>query len=199
MITPRTYTVLSVLNDLKDAFITLLEKPNKHPALLMMYAFIDICAALANDDQRKNNQAIFVAYLERFMTPGSQRAITPLQLWAARSALLHTFSPLGRQTRSGKVRATFYYSWNENKKDVRASLERRGYTDFALLSINDVKSIAIWTFNDMFRLTEQDEAFRSTVLKNAEHLLLTQNALAIENFLQTVEAALPDDPEQEDV
>ena len=75
MLTARVHTVVSVLNDLKDAFITLLEKPNKHPALLMMYAFIDICAALANDDPKKTNQAIFVAYLEAFMTPGSKSAV----------------------------------------------------------------------------------------------------------------------------
>jgi hypothetical protein len=38
MLVPRAFTVLSVLNDVKEGFTTLLGKPNKHPALLMIYA-----------------------------------------------------------------------------------------------------------------------------------------------------------------
>ncbi len=180
---PRIFSLLSVLNDIKDAFQTLLDKPNKQPALLMMYAFIDICAALANVDGKTKNQDIFVAYLQTFMTPGSQRAMPPLQLWAARSALLHTFSPLGRLTGPGKSRPTFYYAWDEDKDRVRQSLEAHGYRDFALLAINDIKTTAIWTFNGFFRQVENDETFRSSVLRNSEHLLLNQNALAVERFM----------------
>ena len=134
-LSPRAFSVLCVMNDLKDAFTTLLEKKNKHPALLMIYAFIDICAALSSDGSEKTNQRVFRAYLERSMTPGSQRAITPLQLWAARSALLHSFSPLGHHTGAGKAPPTFYYAYPETKEDIRKSLVARGYVDFAVLSV----------------------------------------------------------------
>lgn len=190
MLTARTHTVVSVLNDLKDAFTTLLEKSNKHPALLMMYAFIDICAALANDDPKKTNQAVFVTYLEAFMTPGSKTAIPPFQLWAARSALLHTFTPLGTHTATGKTRPTFYYTWPETKDDVRRSLEARGYANFELLSVTDIKSIAIWAYNGLIIRIESDPDFQKRLLGNAEHLLLTQADLQVQRFLIDVESAL---------
>jgi hypothetical protein len=38
----RTLTIVTILVDLKNAFLALLRENRKNPALLMMYAFIDI-------------------------------------------------------------------------------------------------------------------------------------------------------------
>src|SRR5688572_17572551 len=122
----RHWTILSVLNDIKDAFLTLLQKPNKQPALLVMYAFIDICAALARKPSTKVNRNIFMEYVEDFATPGAKRVLPPKQLWQARSSLLHTFSPLGRESGSRRSRPIFYYAWDENKDQVRERLQRQG-------------------------------------------------------------------------
>jgi hypothetical protein len=184
----KTYPILSVLNDIKDAFLTLLQKPNKQPALLMMYAFIDICASLGRSPGERSNQRIFVSYLEAFATPGMQRAIPPKQVWAARSALLHTFSPLGHHTGPGKEKPIFYYAWDEKKEDVRRALEERGYTDFVLLSVNDIKTIAIWTFNGFIMRVESDAQFRLCVLENAEHLLLDYRSTQVKQFFEYMES-----------
>ena len=183
----RFYTILSVLNDLKDAFLTLLEKPNKQPALLMIYAFMDICAALSRDQSTKSNSRIFMEFIERFQPP-SRNPLPPSQLWAARSSLLHAFSPLGHHTRLGKAKPVFYYSWNEDKDAVRKSLELRGYADFSLVSINQIKGIAIWGYNEMIRRVESDSTFRDQVISNAEHLLVDYATFRVERFLRNADA-----------
>ena len=165
LLTPRTYTILSVLNDLKDAFQTLLLKPNKHPALLVIYAFIDICASLASGHDKKTSQQVFVSYLDESLTPGTKRVITPKQLWAARSALLHTFSPLGRHTGPDKSPPTFYYAAGEDRDSVRKNLKSRGYSAFTLLSVEEIAGIAIWAFNDMITRMERESAFRLRVIR----------------------------------
>ena len=186
-LTPRTYTILAVLNDIKDAFSTLLEKRNQHPALLLMYAFIDICAALANNDITRRNSAVFIAYLEMFASPGTQRTIPPVDLWAARSSLLHSFSPLGDYTSRGKAKPIFYYSVREDKAAVELSIKARGHAEYTLLGIDGVKAIAIWCYNGFLMKLENDDTFRDTVVANSEHLLLTQDALTVERFLHHVD------------
>ena len=43
----RTLTIVTVLLDLKNAFLQLFREKHKNPALILTYAFIDVCAALA--------------------------------------------------------------------------------------------------------------------------------------------------------
>ncbi len=131
---------------------------------------------------------MFVAYVESFLTPGMNKALPPSQLWAARSALIHTFSPLGDHTGPGKTRPIFYYSWDENEAAVRRSLEERGYLHFSLIYVNEVKARAIWAFNGMMMRVEQDEVFRERVVRNAEHLLVDYNGSRVEELLKYVDA-----------
>lgn len=184
-LSPRVYTILSVLNDLKDAFLTLLLKPNKHPSLLMMYAFMDICAALSRKESVRSNKKVFTDFIEEFATVG-RGSITPAQLWAARSAMLHTFSPLGHLTGTGKSKPIFYFSWTEKRDEIQRSLEERGYSDFSLLAVNDIKGLAIWAYNGMISRLETDSSFRARVIANAEHLLLDYNTYRVEGFLNYV-------------
>jgi hypothetical protein len=65
MIQARTLTILIMLGDLKHAFETLLREKRKNPALLNIYSFMDICAALANDGKTEN-RAIFEWCLTEF-------------------------------------------------------------------------------------------------------------------------------------
>lgn len=184
---PRFYTILSVLNDLKDAFLTLLQKPNKQPALLMIYAFIDICAALSRDPSKKSNSRVFMEFVEKFRPPSSN-PLPSSQLWAARSSLLHAFSPLGNHTTIGKAKPVFYYSWNEDREAVKRTLEGRGYADFSLVSINEIKGIAIWGYNEMIRRVENEPAFRERVISNGEHMLVDYAAFRVERFWRNVDA-----------
>ena len=161
----------------------------------MMYAFIDICASLARQESARSNKKVFVDYLEEFSTIG-KGSITPEQLWAARSAMLHACSPLGHHTGSGKSKPIFYYSWTEKEEEVRRSLQERGYSDFSLLSVNELKGLAIWTYNEMMRRVYNDTSIRTRVIANAEHLLIDYRAYRVEGFLQAVDAYQGDGSEE---
>lgn len=182
----RTLTIVIVLVDLKNAFLLLLRDKHKNPALLNMYSFIDICAALANDGKTEN-RAIFESYLKDFAMM-SGKPFSTYDLWAARCSLLHAYSPLGRHTeRANGARPIFYYSWPDRREEMEGVLRAKGYGDFLLLEVEDVKWVAIDTFNSLHRRVETDAAFEARFLTNAEHFLFDLQAFKLEAELSMLE------------
>ncbi|NPC57855.1 hypothetical protein [Caenimonas soli] len=176
----RTLTALSVLNDLRHAAYEALERKHRYPALLLLYSFIDICASLACEQPTVNNGTRFKSYVNRYgHTSG---AVTVEDLWAARSTLLHSFSPLGRNTESGAARPIFYFAWPETSEAVRAVLDSKGYSDYLLLDVGHIKTISIWCFNAFWRRVQTEPDFEEVMLQNSEHLLkdLFQHGLEME-------------------
>jgi hypothetical protein len=185
---PKTLKVLTILVDLKNAFLKLLEDRYKNPALIMMYAFIDICASLANES-KKQNREIFESYLERYLVR-SRPPFSIYDLWAARSSIVHSYSPIGRHTKKEKgAKPIFYYSWHEKKQGVETEIVKRGYSDFILLDIEEIKWVAIDCFNNFHKRLEDDAYFEEIVLDNAEHILSDLHDFKFEN-----ELALIDEP-----
>jgi hypothetical protein len=183
---PRTITILIVLNDLKYAFLSLLRERRKNPALLNIYSFIDICAALANDGKSENRD-IFETYLKEFCTT-PWVAFSAYDLWAARCSIVHAFSPLGRHTaKPDGAKSIFYYSWTDRREEFERVVREKGYTDFLILDIDHVKHVAIDAFNSLHKLVAADEALESRFLKNAEHFLFDLQAFELEAELSLVQ------------
>lgn len=194
---PRTITVLIVLGDLKNAFLSLLRDRCRNPALLNIYSFIDICAALANDGKAKNHD-IFETYLKEFCTV-PWVACSPYDLWAARCSLVHAFSPLGHHTaKPDGAKPIFYYSWTDRREEFQRVVQSKGYTEFLILDIDHVKHVAIDAFNSLYRRVETDEVFESRFLQNAEHFLFDLEAFKLEAellFLQVEKNSTVSDTE----
>lgn len=168
---PRTITILIVLGNLKSAFLSLFREGCRNPALLNIYSFIDICAALANDG-KSDNRDIFEAYLKQFCSiPWA--TCSPYDLWAARCSLVHAFSPLGRHhtAKPDGARPIFYYSWTDQRAELEQVVRSKGYSNFLILDINHVKHIAIDAFNSLNHRVETDAVFESRFLQNAEDFL----------------------------
>ena len=175
----RTLTVVTILVDLKNAFLSLLKEKRKNPALVMMYAFIDICAALANDGKTEN-RAIFESCVDNF-TVISGKPFSAYDLWSARCSLLHTYSPLGHHTdKPSGAKPIFYYSWPERREEMESVLKSRGYTDFILLDVEDIQWVAIDVINSLLRRIESDAAFELRFLDNAQHFLFDLQAFKLE-------------------
>lgn len=182
----RTLTIINALLDLKHAFSLLLKEKHKNPALLNIYSFIDICAALANDG-KTGNQVIFRTYLQDFAMM-SGKPFSPYDLWAARSSLLHAYSPLGDHTKKPNgAKPIFYYSWPERREDVEAILQAKGYTHFILLEVEDIEWVAIDAFNSLLRRIETDRAFEACFLNNAQHFLFDLHFFKLEEELAMLE------------
>ena len=157
---PQIFLALSTLNDLKSAAYDALAKRHKMPALLLFYSFIDICATLAEEGEGKTgNQDRFKNYLVKYHY-SKWGLYTPYDLWAARCSLLHAYSPLcDHATKANPPKTIFYYSWPEKKEVVQAAIAARGYENFYLMNTDDIKIIAIDSFNSLWRRVETDEVF----------------------------------------
>lgn len=168
---PRTLSALSLLNDLRHAAFEALGRKHKYPALLLLYSFIDICASLAEEPPTKRNDARFQSFLSQYAL-SSWTLFRPYDLWAARSSLLHAYSPLGFHTEktNGAV-PIFYFIWPETETEVREHLVSRGYSSFVLIDVQTIKHIAVSAFNAMWSRIENEPTFEAIFLENAEHLL----------------------------
>lgn len=176
----RTLTVITVLVDLKNAFLTLLRNGRKNPALIIMYAFIDICAALVNDG-KTGNKDIFVTCLQNHAMM-SGKPFTPYDLWAARCSLLHAYSPLGyhHTEKPHGARPIFYYAWPDQKEEMEVALRSKGYRDFIVLNVEDVQYVAIDVINSLLRHIESDASFEARFLENSKHFLFDLQAFKLE-------------------
>lgn len=175
----RTLTVVTVLVDLKNAFLALLRDDRKNPALLMMYAFIDICAALANDGKRTNKDIFETCVQNHAMMSG--KPFSSYDLWAARCSLLHAYSPLGYHTEKPRgARPIFYYAWPGRKEEMEAALKSKGYSDCILLNVEDVQWVAIDVINSLLRHIESDASFEARFLQNSQHFLFDLQAFKLE-------------------
>jgi len=183
----RSLTALSLLNDLKDACADLLARKHKNVALLNLYSFIDICASLAKEGKSSNAET-FQSYLRRYATLSTWKHYTPYDLWAARSSILHSFSPLGDHTaKPDGARPIFYFSWPEMREQIEDAIQRRGYANFLVIERTDVKFIAIDAFNSLIQRTEEDPEFAQVFSANAEHLLVDTHFLGLRNELELIE------------
>ncbi|MDP2380497.1 MAG: hypothetical protein Q8M35_08445 [Pseudohongiella sp.] len=182
-INPRALSALSLINDLRRAAFEALERKHKYPALLLFYSFIDICASLAQENQTAGNRERFESFLSRYaLTTWSQ--YKPYDLWAARSSLLHAYSPLGYHTeKPNGATPIFYFVWPETKEEMTEILASRGYTNFLVLDIQTIKHIGVSAFNSMWLRVESDSVFESTFLANSEHLLKDVHQRLLENEL----------------
>lgn len=144
----------------------------------MMYAFIDICAALVNDGETDNAVIFQTCVNEHARMQG--KPFSALDLWAARSALLHAFSPLGRLTKPGSAKPIFYYSWDEPRQEVEAVLVAKGYTDFILLDIAAIKWVAVDILNSMYDHIGSTPGFEARLLENAKDFFFDLQAFKLE-------------------
>lgn len=182
----KTLKVMSVLLEVRGAFLKLLKSSYKRPALLNIYTFIDICASLASASKQSNRKT-FESYLETFLNVQREK-FSVYDLWAARSSVVHAYSPFGDHTaRERGAKPIFYYTWPEKKEEVEALLRDRGYKDFTLVDIIEIKWVALEAFDNFYRRVEEDTGFEQLVQKNAEHLLSNLHFYRLEEELELID------------
>ena len=182
----QVFMALSLLNDLKAAAVDAIEERHKGPALLLLYSFIDICASLANADPRAKLGDRFREYVQKYSLC-KWTEFTPHDLWAARSSLLHAYSPFGDHTkRADGARPIFYYAWPEKRHEVEEILSSRKHTNFLVVDVDTILSIATSAYNGLIIATEQDPAVEHTVASNAVNLLRMSEDVRLEQAMETL-------------
>jgi hypothetical protein len=180
---PQTLSALILLNDLRHAAMDALKQEHKLPSLLLLYSFIDICASLSEETPAKSNRERFESFL-RTNTSFNWNSFTPYELWAARSSLLHSYSPLGDHTnKPAGVRPIFYFAWPETREQVDKLLVERGYKNYYLMDMETIKYVAVSGFNTMWHRVDTESQFEKNFRENAVHVLKDMQYMQLEDEL----------------
>jgi hypothetical protein len=81
------------------------------PGLILLYSSIDIVASLDRPaSQPEVQRKDFIAWVDRYLLPGSLLTCSTEDLYAARCGMLHSYSSETKNTRLGKAKE-IYYAW----------------------------------------------------------------------------------------
>jgi hypothetical protein len=129
------------------------------PCLTLLYSGMDVMASL-DALPNESNQASFVRWVERYL---SINDCTPLDIYAARCGIVHTFAADSRLARDGRAKK-IAYAWGTAKVDKlkRASVAL-GRQDWQCLHIGELVI-----------------AFKQAVIDHWNHI--QSDALAMERF-----------------
>ncbi|MDO9084258.1 MAG: hypothetical protein Q7U56_13355 [Humidesulfovibrio sp.] len=185
---PHLFCALGVIDHIRLEALEVLKREHKLPALILLYAFIDICSSLAAEKKNQNNQERFVYALKKYVL-GGWDDYTPYDLWAARCSLLHAYSPIGdhAQKKENRAKPIFYYIYPETEEQFRTEVAALEYTDFLVLDMMDLKIIANDVFNGILIRAKEDSAFAAICLKNAEHILKDMRYIQLEKELNIIQ------------
>lgn len=92
------------------------------PTKILIYALIDSVAWAASDKGQKSTRKNFESWVARWLIPELPligEKIEPVDLYAARCAVLHTMTPDSELTSKGAAR-TIAYAWGTSKAEVLA-------------------------------------------------------------------------------
>lgn len=107
----------SVTGDLVSAIDSLLRSELRLPALLILYAGIDIMASLNRPESRSEvNPSDFLEWADRYLLHGTHLACSSEDLYGARCGLMHTYTAESRSSRSGKANQ-IWYAWGTGRVD----------------------------------------------------------------------------------
>lgn len=86
--------------------VDIIEKSDEELAyVLLLYAGIDIMASMDGPREQEDvRRQDFIAWVDRYLLPGSSLDCTALELYGARCGLLHSYSSQSALSRSGQVR-----------------------------------------------------------------------------------------------
>jgi len=108
---PTPKQVLSArMNEFTISVKLLLDAAHTLPALVMLYAAIDILGSLLRPESESDTKGeYFKKWVDDYMIGHLQVAFTSEDLWAARCGLLHTHTASSTLSRQGKARQLHYF------------------------------------------------------------------------------------------
>jgi hypothetical protein len=100
------------------------------PALMLIYSTIDVMAWLDHDEEAKDvTRSDFLRWTETYLLPDSDLGCTAIDLYAARCAILHSYSAESRLSREGRAK-TISYAWGTAKEEtLRSAVARSSLRD----------------------------------------------------------------------
>ena len=125
--------MLDLFESIEDCFA----KNRFLPSLALVYSGIDVMASLeAKSDE--NVQVRFVKWIESYLLKVGLLHCSAIELYAARCAIIHTFTPRSSLSKRGKARS-IYYAWGDaDVADFEKASRILGRTDIVMVHVRDL-------------------------------------------------------------
>ncbi|MDP2893013.1 MAG: hypothetical protein Q8N78_01435 [Sulfurimonas sp.] len=113
-----------------------LENKLQFPTLSLIYSTIDSLAWIAYGDIGVGSG--FKKWVDEYMFKEKKSNITPIDLYSARCAIIHTLTPNSRDSNK-KQASVIAYAWgNEDVNILEKSIENSKYDNLKVIHINDL-------------------------------------------------------------
>ena len=107
-------------------------------SLILLYSGIDIVSWLNRPASKKqSSRKDFIAWVDGYLLPNPNIKCRAIDLYAARCAIVHSYSFSSRLSKYGEAKE-IYYSWGKaNIKSLHNDIDRRLKKSAAAIHIND--------------------------------------------------------------
>jgi hypothetical protein len=107
-------------------------------SLVLLYSGIDIMAWLNRPVSKEFvNKEDFIRWVDDYLLPNSNIKYEAIDLYAARCAIIHSYSFSSRLSEEGKAKE-IYYAWGKaNVKSLRNDIDSRSKKSAIVIHIND--------------------------------------------------------------
>jgi len=103
-----------------------LEKSLLMPALVLIYNGIDIIAALSREAKKdKVTREDFINWCDRYILPGNNLECSSQDLYAARCAILHTYTAVSELSKQGNASEIYYCLGNTEKEKYQKIIDSK--------------------------------------------------------------------------
>lgn len=115
------------------------EHGHRMPALILIFTGIDFMASLNRPESEPDvRRQDFLDWAEKYVLPNGDFSCSSLDLYAARCALVHTYTPISKLSRQKKAKEILY-SWGKaDGKGAQAFLDEIGITTNVVVHIDDL-------------------------------------------------------------
>ncbi|MCG2790707.1 MAG: hypothetical protein L6305_03035 [Actinomycetia bacterium] len=108
------------------------------PSLILLYSGIDIIAWLNRPTSKEySSRKNFIRWVDNYLLPNPNIKCKAIDLYAARCAIIHSYSFSSRLSEEGKAKE-IYYAWGKaNVKSLQNDIDSRSKKSAIAIHIND--------------------------------------------------------------
>lgn len=160
--------------DLVDTLLSIekcIEERRHMPTKILLYSLMDSIAWACSNKAERSTRRNFESWVERWMMPrfaSIAPRIQPVDLYAARCAVLHTMTPYSELSRSGMAKKVAY-AWGNGKVGVlEAVLDGLNASDVVALHYDDLLDVLRNAIADCLAEADRDADLHRVLQAAAE-------------------------------
>ena len=124
-----------------EAIELCLKHGHRMPALILIYTGIDFMASLNRPENEPDvRRQDFLDWVEKYFLPNGSVTCSSLDLYAARCALVHTYTPISGLSRQKKAKEILYAWGKADSKSAQDLLNHVGMVTRVFVHIDDLFS-----------------------------------------------------------